>query len=71
MIDLNCMGERCPLPIIHLAQLIRDTPNFAKPCTITLLSDDTATWPDLQAWSRMTGYEVYKIDELTFEILAK
>ncbi len=47
--DLNCMGARCPIPIIKLAQAIKES------AEVTLLSDDPATLADLGAWSRMTG----------------
>jgi len=47
--DLNCLGMRCPLPIIKLAQQLKTNHE------VTLLSDDPATLPDLVAWARMTG----------------
>jgi len=52
--ELNCLGMRCPLPIINLARAIKHDSK------IILLSDDPATLADLSAWSRMTGnsYEV-------------
>jgi TusA-related sulfurtransferase len=57
--ELNCLGMRCPLPIINLARAIKiDT-------EIILLSDDPATLADLSAWARMTGnsYEVIGRDK--------
>ena len=53
--ELNCLGMRCPIPIIKLAQSLKTHPE------VVLLSDDPATLPDLKAWSRMTNN--------TFEIL--
>ena len=47
--ELNCLGMRCPLPIINLARAIKHDSE------IILLSDDPATLADLSAWSRMTG----------------
>ncbi len=47
--ELNCLGMRCPLPIIKLAQQLKINEE------VTLLSDDPATLPDLTAWARMTG----------------
>ena len=47
--ELNCLGLRCPLPIIKLAQRLKTEEE------VILLSDDPATLPDLVAWSRMTG----------------
>ncbi len=48
--ELNCLGMRCPLPIINLARAIKHDSE------IILLSDDPATLADLSAWSRMTGH---------------
>ncbi len=54
--ELNCLGARCPIPIIKLAKALTEHSE------ITLLSDDPATLPDLSAWARMTGN--------TFEVLS-
>jgi len=35
---------------------------------VVLLSDDPASWPDLQAWGRMQEHVVKQIDQVTFEI---
>jgi len=42
------MGLLCPIPIIQLAQALRENDQ------VLLLSDDPATFSDLQAWARMT-----------------
>ena len=49
---LDCLGKRCPLPIIELAKVLADKPIGFK---VTLLSDDPASAPDLIAWARMTS----------------
>ena len=49
--ELNCLGMRCPIPIIKLAQALKINPE------VILLSDDPATLPDLVAWSRMTNHQ--------------
>ena len=46
--ELNCLGMRCPLPIIKLAAALKVQSE------VILLSDDPATLPDLTAWVRMT-----------------
>ncbi len=46
--ELNCLGMRCPLPIIKLAEALKIN------VEVILLSDDPATLADLIAWSRMT-----------------
>ncbi|KGA13335.1 hypothetical protein GM51_19995 [freshwater metagenome] len=62
---LDCLGKRCPLPIIELAKALADKPiGF----TLTLLSDDPASQPDLIAWSRMTGNSVETSGANTFQI---
>ena len=47
--ELNCLGMRCPIPIIQLAAAIKENSE------VNLLSDDPATLADLSAWARMTG----------------
>ena len=54
--ELDCLGLRCPIPIIKLARALKEVNE------VVLLSDDPATEPDLVAWSRMTGN--------SFEVLA-
>ena len=53
--ELDCLGQRCPLPIIKLATAIKENQE------VILLSDDPATEPDLVAWSRMTGHSFQKL----------
>ena len=62
---LDCLGKRCPLPIIQLAKALSDKPVGFE---LTLLSDDPASAPDLIAWARMTTNSVETIDSITFKI---
>jgi TusA-related sulfurtransferase len=62
---LDCIGKRCPLPIIELAKALSDKPNGFE---LTLLSDDPASQPDLIAWARMTGNSVETSEANTFQI---
>ena len=62
---LDCLGKRCPLPIIQLAKALSDKPVGFE---MTLLSDDPASAPDLIAWARMTTNSVEPIDSKTFKI---
>ena len=62
---LDCLGMRCPLPIIQLAKALSDKPVGFE---LTLLSDDPASAPDLIAWARMTTNSVETIDSKTFKI---
>lgn len=54
--ELNCLGKRCPIPIIELARAIKESQE------VILFSDDPATDPDLRAWSRMTGHSFEKLE---------
>ena len=63
---LDCLGKRCPLPIIELAKALSDK---ALGFEVTLLSDDPASAPDLIAWARMTANSVEAIDSTTFKII--
>jgi tRNA 2-thiouridine synthesizing protein A len=47
---LDCLGQKCPLPIIELA---RAFPSVAVGDTVTVLADDPAAEPDLKAWCRL------------------
>ena len=62
---LDCLGMRCPLPIIELAKVLTDKPVGFE---VTLLSNDPASAPDLIAWARMTANSVETIDSKTFKI---
>ncbi len=37
--------------------------------SLILLSDDPATWPDLQAWARMTGNSASKESQSKFIVV--
>ena len=62
---LDCLGKRCPLPIIELAKTLADKPIGFK---VTLLSDDPASAPDLIAWARMTGNSAENSESNTFQV---
>lgn len=63
MKELNCLGMRCPLPIIALGKEIRSA--FAGE-SIRLLADDPATELDLRAWARMTGNKIELLGQNEF-----
>jgi len=65
MIHIDARGLRCPQPIIELGKHISGLKSGDQ---ITLDSDDPATEPDLNAWSRMTGNSFSKIDGCQFLI---
>jgi tRNA 2-thiouridine synthesizing protein A len=49
---LDARGERCPLPVIRLARLVRDEPDLRQ---VTVLATDPAAAHDIPAWCRMRG----------------
>ena len=51
---IDCRGQRCPLPVIRLAQRIGDVPVGG---TVAVAADDPAARPDIPAWCRMRGQE--------------
>lgn len=65
MIEIDARGLRCPQPIIELGKAISVLTSQEEVC---LLSDDPATEPDLNAWSRMTGNTFSKVADHTFLI---
>jgi tRNA 2-thiouridine synthesizing protein A len=67
MTHINALGARCPLPIIMIANAVRSSHSGE---VLTLTSDDPATWPDLQAWGRLTGKVVRQVEATHFEIIA-
>lgn len=62
---VDALGKRCPAPIIEVAQALKDV---APGDSLTLLADDPATRPDIQAWARMTGNEVTVVGPNEFKI---
>ena len=60
--ELDCLGMRCPLPIIHLARVIKNESE------VILKSDDPATLPDLTAWCRMTGNSFEALGNFTYKV---
>ena len=54
MTVLDCLGQRCPLPVIALARAL---PTVAVGAAIRVLADDPAAAVDIPAWCRMRGQE--------------
>jgi tRNA 2-thiouridine synthesizing protein A len=65
-LTLDCLGQKCPLPVIRLAQNIR---NVAIGEVIRILADDPAARNDIPAWCRMKGQEYLgSPDPAAFEV---
>ena len=52
--NLDCRGQRCPLPVIALA---RTLPTVEVGDVVRVLADDPAAANDIPAWCRMRGQE--------------
>jgi tRNA 2-thiouridine synthesizing protein A len=55
---VDARGERCPMPVIRLARLVRDLAagaTDAGPFTVRVLATDPAAAADVPAWCRMRG----------------
>jgi len=51
---LDCLGQRCPLPVIALARRLPQLPLGA---IVRVLADDPAAPGDIAAWCRMREQE--------------
>ena len=49
---VDCLGRRCPIPVIELAKALPTVPVGA---LIEVLSDDVAAAADIPAWCRLRG----------------
>ena len=54
MIELDCLGQKCPLPVIRLAQNIGRAEIGG---VVRVLADDPAAANDIPAWCRMKKQE--------------
>jgi tRNA 2-thiouridine synthesizing protein A len=52
--ELDCRGQRCPLPVIALARTLPELPVGA---VVRVIADDPAAAVDIPAWCRMRGQE--------------
>jgi tRNA 2-thiouridine synthesizing protein A len=61
MLVIDALGRKCPIPIIMLAQRIREVPIGG---TIAVLADDPAAKTDVPAWCTMKSQEFVAITDL-------
>jgi tRNA 2-thiouridine synthesizing protein A len=52
-LTINALGRKCPIPIIMLAERIREVPIGA---TVSVLADDPAARTDVPAWCGMKSH---------------
>jgi tRNA 2-thiouridine synthesizing protein A len=60
-LTIDALGRKCPIPIIMLAEQIRDVPVGA---VIAVLADDPAAYADVPAWCGMKSHELVFRNEL-------
>jgi tRNA 2-thiouridine synthesizing protein A len=51
---LDCLGQRCPLPVIALARRLPELPIGS---VLRVLADDPAAANDIPAWCRLRGQD--------------
>lgn len=52
---INALGRKCPIPIIMLAERIRDVPVDE---VIAVRADDPAAYTDIPAWCGLKSHEL-------------
>jgi len=55
MQTLDARGKSCPLPIVLTAKAVKQMSTGEE---LTVLADDRAFLPDVEAWCRKTGHEL-------------
>jgi tRNA 2-thiouridine synthesizing protein A len=61
VLTIDALGRKCPIPIIMLAEQIRDVPVGE---VIAVLADDPAAYTDVPAWCGMKSHEFVFREEL-------
>jgi tRNA 2-thiouridine synthesizing protein A len=64
-LQLDCLGLKCPLPVVHLARRIVE---IEPGQVIEVLADDPAAGPDIAAWCRMRGQEFLAADPPRYQV---
>ena len=60
LLSIDALGRKCPIPIIMLAEQIRDVPVGG---VIAVLADDPAAYTDVPAWCALKSHEcVFRAD---------
>jgi tRNA 2-thiouridine synthesizing protein A len=60
-LTLDALGKKCPIPIIMLAERIRDVEIGQ---VLAVLADDPAAKTDVPAWCALKSQEFLRADEL-------
>jgi TusA-related sulfurtransferase len=62
---IDCLGRRCPVPVIELARAITAVPVGGE---VVVLADDPAAGPDIEAWCRMRGQSFEGADPPSYRV---
>ena len=62
VLTIDALGRKCPIPIIMLAEQIKDVPLGA---IVAVLADDPAAYTDVPSWCVMKAQEFAGDEELT------
>jgi tRNA 2-thiouridine synthesizing protein A len=62
VLTIDALGRKCPIPIIMLAEQIRDVPLGS---IVAVLADDPAAYTDVPSWCVMKAHEFAGYEELT------
>jgi tRNA 2-thiouridine synthesizing protein A len=65
VITLDCLGQRCPLPVIALAKALPGVPVGE---VVRVLADDPAAANDIPAWCRMKGQELISASDDAYDV---
>jgi tRNA 2-thiouridine synthesizing protein A len=60
-LSIDALGRKCPIPIIMLAERIRDVPMGA---VVAVLADDPAAYTDVPSWCTLKAQEFIGSQEL-------
>ena len=60
-LTIDALGRKCPIPIIMLAEQIRDVPVGE---VVAVLADDPAAYTDIPSWCAMKSHEFAGYREL-------
>jgi tRNA 2-thiouridine synthesizing protein A len=61
MLVIDALGRKCPIPIIMLAERIREVPIGQM---VAVLADDPAAWTDVPAWCQMKSHKFITTSDL-------
>ena len=59
-VELNCMGMKCPRPMIELAKVARKVPPGS---VLDIQADDQAFESDVRAWTEYADATILKFDK--------